>query len=215
MAIATALTILVGFARTYYLKSFTGAPPLSPLVHLHAAVFTTWVLLFLSQTALVANGHTNIHRRLGVAGAALAAVMVVLGLVTAIAAARRGLTIGPLDPLGSLVVPVVDVGIFAILVTTGLSFRGNPEWHRRLMLLTMIDLVIPASGRIPFLDSSVRSQLILQALFVLAGPVHDWLGRRRVRPTYIWGGLLIVAGLPLKIFGFTGIWHAFASWLVG
>jgi len=214
MAIATALTILVGFARTYYVKTLTGTPPLSPLVHVHAAVFTSWVVLFLCQTALVASGQTRVHRQLGVAGVGLATAMVVLGLLTGIAAARRGVTIGPLDPLGSLVVPVVDIGIFAVLVTTGISLRHRPELHRRLMLLAMVSLVDPAIGRIPVLGPSLGFQLALQTLFVLAGPVYDRSVRRRVHPVYIWGGLLIMLGLPLKILGITGPWHAFAFWLV-
>ena len=43
MAVITVLTVLVGFARTYYLKPFRGAPPLPLLIHLHAAIFTTWL----------------------------------------------------------------------------------------------------------------------------------------------------------------------------
>jgi len=214
MAITTSLIIVIGFARTYYLKWFTGAPSLSRLVHVHAAVFTTWVALFLTQTALVANGQTRAHRRLGVAGVALAAVMVVVGFLTAVAAARRGLTIGPLDPLGSLVVPVVDGGVFAVLVATGLSLRSKPEFHRRLMLLSMVALTVPATGRIPLLGPSIVFQLTVQALLVLAGPVYDRLANKRVHPTFVWGGLLIMLGLPVKLLGLTEAWRTFASWLV-
>ncbi len=34
----------------YYLKAFTEAPPLPTLVHVHASVFTVWVLFFFGQT---------------------------------------------------------------------------------------------------------------------------------------------------------------------
>jgi len=214
MAVITVLTVLVGFARTYYLKPFRGAPPLPLLIHLHAAIFTTWLLLFLTQTTLVASGRVNIHRRLGVAGAALAAAMVVFGFLTAIAGARHGLTIGPLDPLGSLIVPVVDIGRFAVLVSAGLLCRRDAEWHRRLMLLAMVALTDPAIGRFPLVGSSIGFEMALMTLFVLAGPVNDWLVRGRVHPAYIWGGLLIMAGLPLKVLGFTTAWHTFAAWVI-
>jgi hypothetical protein len=214
MAIATALTIFVGFAPTYYLKTFTGAPPLSTLVHLHGLVFTTWVLLFVGQTALVASGRVRVHRQLGVAGTVVAGAMIVIGLLTAIAAARGGRTIGPLDPLGALVVPFVDIVIFAVMVTTALYFRQNREWHRRLMLLTMVGLLDPAIGRIPLVASHALGVIGLQIIFVLVGPIYDRLTRWRVHPTYIWGGLLIIMGFPLKFLGFTGPWRAFAAWLV-
>lgn len=44
--------------------------PVTLLVHLHAALFSTWVLLFIAQTTLVAQGRIAVHWRLGVAGCA-------------------------------------------------------------------------------------------------------------------------------------------------
>lgn len=44
MAAALAICTFAGFARSYYLMSFTGAASLPPLVHLHGALFTAWVL---------------------------------------------------------------------------------------------------------------------------------------------------------------------------
>src|SRR5512134_2263910 len=92
IAVLMALTVFLGFARTYYLRSYFGAPvsvtgavTLTPLAQLHAAVFTAWVLLFVVQTALVATRRVAVHRRLGIAGAVLAAAMVVIGTTTAIA----------------------------------------------------------------------------------------------------------------------------------
>src|ERR1700682_958818 len=80
MAIAMALTVLAGVAPTYYLRFFGDGPratvsggPFTSLVHVHGALFTGWVVLFIVQTALVATHRVAVHRRLGVAGAVLAA----------------------------------------------------------------------------------------------------------------------------------------------
>ena len=73
MAIAIAITVFVGFFRSYYLKGWYGAPEMSRVLHLHGALFTTWVLFFVAQTALVASGRTYLHRRMGIAGGVLAA----------------------------------------------------------------------------------------------------------------------------------------------
>jgi hypothetical protein len=40
--------VLVGFARTYYLKGLFGAPSLPLLLHVHGAVMTTWFVLFVT-----------------------------------------------------------------------------------------------------------------------------------------------------------------------
>ncbi|MGH9861071.1 MAG: hypothetical protein ACRD5F_13705, partial [Candidatus Acidiferrales bacterium] len=97
MAIAMALTVFVGFSPTYYLRSAFGAPPtlaglvsLTPLAHIHGALFTGWVLLFIVQTALVARRSVAVHRRLGIAGIVLAAAMLAVGTLTAIRATARG-----------------------------------------------------------------------------------------------------------------------------
>src|SRR5262245_59433763 len=84
MSIAFLVTALVAFAPTYYLKGLFGAPPLSPALHLHGAVFTAWLLLLFTQSALVAAHRVDLHRRVGVLGAALAAMMVPLGITVAV-----------------------------------------------------------------------------------------------------------------------------------
>jgi hypothetical protein len=45
MAVAVVLTVFAGFARTYYLKPYFGSPSLTPLLHLHGLVFTSWLVL--------------------------------------------------------------------------------------------------------------------------------------------------------------------------
>ena len=88
MAIAITITVFAGFSRSYFLKSWYGTPELSGLLHLHGLVFTAWVLFFLSQAVLVATGRTYLHRRMGIAGAVLAGVVVIVGTVVAITRAR-------------------------------------------------------------------------------------------------------------------------------
>src|SRR5206468_1325730 len=88
MAIAMAIAVFIGFARTYYLSAYFGTDstitgsPFSTIIRVHAALFTTWVLLFLVQASLVATHRFAVHRRLGAAVAALAAVMIVVGTAT-------------------------------------------------------------------------------------------------------------------------------------
>ena len=97
MAVVLALVVFVGFGPTYYFRFLGSGPqatvtggPITPLVHVHGFLFTAWVLLFIVQTALVATRRVAVHRRLGVAGAALAVAMIAIGSATAIATARRG-----------------------------------------------------------------------------------------------------------------------------
>src|SRR6266852_6061533 len=95
-AVFMPVIVLVGFARTYYLKGFFGTPPLPGLlVHLHGIVMTSWVVLFVAQVSLVATGRTRTHQRLGLLGAVLAPLVIVVGVLTAIAGSARGSTPAP------------------------------------------------------------------------------------------------------------------------
>lgn len=61
------------------------------IVHFHAVAFVSWLVLFTVQVALIRTARADIHRRLGKAGAVLAAVMVVLGPATAWSSMPRAL----------------------------------------------------------------------------------------------------------------------------
>jgi hypothetical protein len=79
--------VFVGFAPTYFLRTLSDRPPLPWLVHLHGVLFSTWILLLLVQTTLVAVKRTDLHRLLGVGGGALAVLMIPVGFCVAISAA--------------------------------------------------------------------------------------------------------------------------------
>lgn len=217
MAIAIAITVFAGFSRSYFLKAYYGTPALSLLLHVHGLVFTTWVLFFLAQTTLVATGRTYLHRRMGVAGAVLAALVVVLGTATAILRVKGGAAPIPgVSPLSFLAIPLFDMVVFAILVGTALYFRRRLEAHKRLMTLAMISLLSAPIARLPFgvLKAGPPAFFGLADLFIVALLVHDLATRRRVHPATIWGGLLIVASQPLRlIIAGTPAWMAVASWL--
>lgn len=218
MAIAMLLTVLVGFAPTYYLTPVMGGPSFVPLTHLHAALFSSWVVLFMVQTSLVAARKVAAHRRLGIAGAILALSMVVIGASTAIAAAARGGSISaPQDipPRVFLVVPLFDVAVFGTLVGSALYLRRNKEAHKRLMLVAYSAILTAAIARWPLIQPmGVLAFFAITDLFIVAGAVYDYRTRGRVHPAYIYGGLLLVISQPLRLFvGGTEVWMRFATWL--
>ena len=216
MAIVAAITVFAGFAPTYFLKSAFGAPTLSPLVHIHGLLFTSWILLFVTQTSLVAVRRTDVHRRLGILGGVLASAMVVIGLMTAVAAARRGASPpGGVPPLQFLVIPFGDILVFASLIGTGLYFRRRPQIHKRLLLLATISLLTAAVARLPHVGPAGPLAFFgLTDLFIVVCLAYDLVVRGRIHPAFIWGGLLIVLSQPLRLLiAGTDAWLAFATWL--
>ena len=217
MAIAIAITVFAGFSRSYFLKPWYATPELSGLLHIHGLIFTAWVLFFLAQTVLVATGRTYLHRRMGVAGAVLAALVLIVGTAVAITRAKTGVSPIPgVSSLGFLAIPLFDMVVFAALVGTALYFRRRLETHKRLMTLSMISLLAAPIARMSFipLPPGPPTFFGLSDLFIVALLVYDLSTRGKVHPATIWGGLLIVASQPLRLMiSGTGPWLAFASWL--
>lgn len=222
MAIAILLTVFVGFAPTYYLKTVVGRPSisglttLSPLLHVHGLIFTSWIVLFLVQTRLVAGRRLALHRRLGYGTAGLAVVMIVLGILAAVDAARRGATPpgGP-PPLVFMIVPFADMVIFATLVGAGVWFRNQGQIHKRLMLVSTIAILTASIARWPgVVAGGPLVYFALTDLFVVAGMVYDRKTRGRVHPAYWWaGGALVLSQVGRLALSGTSAWLAFATWL--
>jgi hypothetical protein len=175
------------------------------------------VLLFVVQTALVANRRGALHRRLGVAGGVLAAAMIVVGTRTASEAARRGAPPIGIDPLAFMAIPMFDMVVFATLITLALVNRRRKESHKRLMLLAYVALVTAAIARIGGL--SARGPIVffgLSFLFVVCAALYDFVTRRQVHRVYLWGGAFIFIMVPVRLaISGTAAWHRFAAFLVG
>jgi hypothetical protein len=218
-AILVPLVVLIGFARTYYLKGLFGSPALpGTLVHLHGIVMSAWVLLFIAQVWLVASRRTRIHQRLGIVGGILAALVLVVGVATAIEAASRGAAPPGVPPLPFLVIPLGDMLLFGILIGTALYYRRRLDVHKRLMLIAAVNLMTPAIARIPLQFIEANGPLAffgLTDLFLIAFVIVDTVRNRRLHPVFLWGTLFVIASQPLRIMlAGTNAWMNFAAWLV-
>ncbi len=214
MAVAFLITAVVGFGPTYFYKPFRASPPLIPLLHVHGLAFTCWLLLFLTQSALVRTGRVALHMRLGWFGAGLAVLMVALGTMVAIDGVHRGTAADGMDPLGFMIFPFGQVLLFAGFIGLAIWKRRQPETHRRLMLLGTICLLTPAISRI--VDKRSALAALLTLIFVVVAMIHDWRTRRKVHPVYIWGFVILFAAGPLRVaFGHSAAWHSIARALTG
>jgi hypothetical protein len=217
MSFAILITVFAGFAPTYYLRPFYTPSSLMPLLHLHGLVFTSWLVLFMVQTTLVAAHRIDIHRRLGIAGGVIAALMVVVGVVTALIRANQGATpIPDVAPLSFLVIPLGDMFVFAILITAGFYFRRRSDVHKRLMMLATISILGAVIARLPFaiMQAGPPGFFGFTDLFVLACLVYDLVTLRRVHRATVLAAFLIIGSQPLRLaIASTSAWLSFAGWL--
>lgn len=200
VAVAAAVIVFAGFAPSFYLRP-PEAGPLKPLLAVHGAVFSLWLLVFLAQTALVPARKVKWHRTLGWAGLGLAAIMVVLGVMAALDSLRAGSPVPGLDPRVFAMLPFGDIAVFAGLVGWAAAMRRRSEWHKRLMVMATISLLTPAIARLLIpVGGGAPMFLLLTALAVAAVIAFDWIAHRRPHPAYLWAGALVALGKPALLF---------------
>lgn len=197
LSLLMAVVIIAGFSTT--VPSDFAAPPknLPLLLHIHGAVFTLWVLLFVAQPSFIARGSVKLHRQIGWLGAGLAAAMVVMGLAATLFSIRFHL-VPSFFPTGVfLVMNGVGILVFGGLVAGGIALRRKADWHKRLMICATASILGPGVGRLmALLDLGALTPLFifgLVDLFAISGAVFDLTDRKRIHPAYYWGVGAIVA----------------------
>jgi len=214
------LLVFAGFARTYYLKFLFGTPSLPSLVvHAHGVVMTAWVILFSVQVGLVSTRRVRVHQRLGYIGIGLAVLVIVMGVWTALGAARHGSTSTPTgfsQPTFSIV-PLGDILLFALFFGGAVYFRSTPRRHKGLMFLTVVNFLPPAIGRLPvtlILAHPVLFGLGVPAGLAAAGLAVDTWRHRGMDRLLLAAVLFFVASFPGRIaLMATPAWAHASAWL--
>ncbi len=218
MAIVCAIIIFLGFAPSFYLKSVIHAPvpPLTMLTTVHGLVFTTWMVLFITQASLIRADNIALHRQLGIVGALLFGVMLSLGYSTAITAGRLGhAPPGAPAPLAFMALPLIGLTGSLVLIVLALLNRRRSDWHKRLMIGALFTLTLPGSARI-FLPLGFAPEAIWLAFattegLLVAAIAYDWWTYKRVHPAY-WVVAAVVAAMHIGVaWAFSSpTWLAFA-----
>lgn len=223
MAAFILVSVFLGFAQSYYLQGVLKLPPWKafatpphPLVvHIHAAIFSSWILLFLAQTSLISAGRVDLHRRLGLAGFVLACLMVLAGVAATCKMLARFHGLGDAN-LKFPFLQAVDLLVFSTLVYFGYRQRFNPTTHKRLMLIATITPLDAAFSRWPVLvvGSFLIAEMCCYALLLLLAGYDLWSTGKVHRAT-LWGSaLLILAHHPvLTILDRTLVWHRLAIYM--
>ena len=195
MALLIPAIVAYGFSFTVGRNLIHPAIPRPPILYVHAAVFSGWLVFFALQSGLVRTRQVRWHRRLGWFGAAMGASIVVLGTATAITMGRFNIARLRVTHVESdLMIPLFDMVAFSITLALAVCWRRKPEFHRRLVFVATCALTAAAFGRLPvWLMPPVLFYAGVDAL-VLLGAIRDLLVDRRVHPVYLYVLPALVVG---------------------
>jgi hypothetical protein len=221
-----------GFVPTYWLQVPAGGFTGTAMMHLHAIVFTAWLLLLVGQNWRIAQGRLDHHKAWGLVGISLATAMLVIGWTTAIVGLRERIAEGYGDDARAfLIVPAFSITAFFAFVIAAMANIRRPEWHKRLIFVATTIAILPALARVLLLARKgfawglrpgnfppppVNASLlpfVVSCAIIAAGMVHDWRSRGRPHPAWTIGLAVTVGGMILRDpISVTPAWQAFAGW---
>jgi len=177
------------------------SPGTHPVVQLHGAVFTGWLLLLALQVGLVHRRRIAWHRRVGRFGVAYGALLLASGAAVTVVAPTQAVLLGrqSLDQAAAfLLLPLGDLVLFAGFFSAALYWRRKRELHARLMILAAVALIFPGAARFagPWGPMAVAG-LWLSPLALAMG--RDLLERGRVSRVY-------GVGLAILLLAFARLW---------
>jgi hypothetical protein len=214
MALLILAAVFAGFARSYYLAGVFQAPLPNRLVHIHGAVFTAWILLLITQTALVSAHRLDIHRRLGLAGFALACAMPVLAIMAAVDSLVRHAD--RLTARSFFAVPTFDILAFVPLIFLAWVYRSNAAAHKRLILIATIAILDAAVARWPVHASwwGLHPSEWATEAFLIPLIVYDLFAIRKIHRATLWGSLFLICLQHIRgPIGHSVVWQNFAAWV--
>ena len=209
--------------------------PFPPILHLHALLMGSFLMLLVAQTTLVASGQRKLHRRLGLAAFILAPALVIVGFLlapTMYNMAWHAVQSAPPELRAELhkgllrreknVLTQLRIGLlFPVFLFIGLRVRKTDTGlHKRMMLLATAAALPPAIDRITWLPTTFPNSPLGTDLYVLlaVAPLFIWdvLEQRAVHRAYlIWlaGGLL--TAVPVYAIWGSDWWHATVPRIMG
>ena len=214
------LGILMGFVPEIVAHVRMHEPAYPLIVHIHAAAFVGWLCLLTTQIALIRGGRADIHRKLGVFGAILASIMVVLGLATAEIVDRLHFR-SPGSHPQFLAIQIADVLNFGVLAAAAIIWRKTPSAHKRLILLATI--FIADAGFARWLGGPVSKLVgsglwqhwtrlyVYDLILVAMIGAYDLVTRRRLHPAFIAGSVFGLSVQAIAVWLYVSPWWRLVS----
>jgi len=210
-------------------------PPFPLVMHMHAVLMGSFLLLLLAQTWLMATGRRAYHMQLGLASFVLAPALVVVGFIlaptmyyqtwdllqTAPPEAKEKLRKALLVSENIKLVQIYAGVLFSLFLVIGLRARGRDVGlHKRMMILATA-LPLPAGiDRIHWIPSTLPVSPLSPILYTMAAvsPMFVWdvIRNRGIHKAYwIWLGVFLPVALVVNTLWDTPWWHATARQMLG
>jgi hypothetical protein len=204
---------IAGFWPQYFSAAIGRTPAESAqfwLIHVHSALFVGWLLIYISQAALIMTGRARIHFKMGPWLAAYGFGIAAVGLyASALLAHRLGVRDKDFEAAAAFVFfPIIDMVFFAGFLAAAVVYRKIPHLHKRAMFLATFSMAIVGLGRLvgrlPFESAFVWQPLNLAPLLIAIA--YDLYVCRRLYPIMAIGLIVHLGRLNAEPFAGSELW---------
>jgi hypothetical protein len=226
--------VLIGFIPDSIMKIgmvHTGErAPFPPVLHVHAVLMGSFLLLLLAQSVMMATGRSKLHKQVGLSAFVLVPALIVVGVILAATkyhmvwdGAHHGPpqaqeALAPLIPrLENILLLQVHAGIlFGVFMTLALLARSaNSGFHKRMIFLATAVPLGASIDRMWWLPNTLPASPIGTDAYILLAlsplVVWDVIRNRRLHEAYlVWLAIYLPASLFMYHFWDTPWWHATA-----
>jgi hypothetical protein len=213
LSVLMAFIAVVGFWPLYFGPLVFGRLVQPLLIHIHATVFTGWLVLFFLQAYFAATKRIQLHMTLGRLGIWYGLLLIVVGLTTGV---LRAAGAPPARAPQLLYVSVADMVMFGGFFAAAIWFRKKPKVHRPAMVVAATALLVAAVGRMTFLPPNGPIRLAIWSLPILIAMAFEFRKTVGVHPIYFLGlGVFVIRRYSVPVIMATDAWGSFARWVFG
>ena len=215
IAVLATVMAFIGFWPSYFGLLLKGTVHEPLLIHVHGALHVGWLALFAAQIVLAATGRVAQHVKIGNWVVGYAIVVIVVGLMVAFETAGADVAAGEVARGQRRLFGFLrEVVFFAAFIAAGWAYRRKPQIHKRLMVVAMTIVLVPAVGRMTFVGTppSLAGWMLVWPLPVYVAMLHDYATKRLIHPVYVIGWLAMLLErlvLPLRE---SEPWMALSAW---
>jgi hypothetical protein len=210
-------------------------PPFPIVLHVHAILMASFLLLLLAQTTLMATGRDGLHQRIGQVAVLLVPAIVVVGFILVpttyhvVWNMAQTAPPGTRDDLRQVILVLDDIALlqlragilFPFFIAIALAARRTDSaLHKRMMILATAVPLLAATDRLDWLPSTFPTSPLGGDLYVLGlvSPMLLWdILRWRTIPRayFIWIAVYLVVSIPVYILWNTQWWQSAVPHLMG
>lgn len=187
------------------------------VIHIHGALWMTWLVLLVVQPFLIHRKRADLHRSIGKIAYVLGPLLILFLFLAGKESYWRIMSGAPeREALKFIVLDARGLYSFATFFILAMLYRKNPGAHMRYMIATGILAIGPGFGRALVNTFQLDFDMVFKTLdlvnLAIVGSLlgFDWYKRKNYKPSLVVFAVFLLGAILWQI-RYSDIWQSFAK----